>query len=72
MLWRSHAGFWLSCDNAIGQLDVPPPFAPIDGHGNFPLRRRAVRRLVENEEVGTELADRENVTVEAQMHPDVR
>lgn len=40
----------------------------IDPHGNLRFGRRMIRGIVQHDEIGPQLADRQDVTVDVQLH----
>lgn len=49
-------------------MHLPAPHPTIDRHGNLCLRRRMIDRVVEDEEIRTEVPDAEGMAVDMQMH----
>src|SRR5262249_37591248 len=62
--------FVLAYGDAIDQIDRPTTGVAIDRHGNLGLARRVIGWIVENDEIRTQLADRQDVAVDVQLHAD--
>ena len=70
--WRrdrlGYSRFVLPCFDAIDQTDRPAAGVAVDPHGDLGFAGRMIGRIVQHDEVGTELADRQDVTVDVQLH----
>jgi hypothetical protein len=52
-------------------MDGPASLPAIDGHGDLGIGRRVVGRIAQNDEIGPQLADRQDVTIDVQMHANI-
>lgn len=54
--------------DAVGKTHRPAGFTAIDGEANLARRWQVIDGIVEQDELGAELADRKNVSVHMQLH----
>jgi hypothetical protein len=57
--------------NAFDQPYAPPALAAVDRQRDFRIGRRVSGRIPQDEEVGTELADRQDKTIHMELHANI-
>ena len=68
LLLDTHAFLWFCQDD---QVYPPAPFAAVDRQSDFGIGRSVVGRFPENDEIGRQLPDQEDLAVDVQVHANV-
>ncbi len=55
----------------MGQMHAPATFVAVDGHDDLGIDGRMVGRVFQDEEVGTQLRDWHNISIDAEMRLEV-
>ena len=63
--------FPLSGFDAIDQMDAPAFFDAVDPHDNFGISREMIDAMLENQKVGAQLSDRENLAIHPKLASEV-
>lgn len=64
--------FPLVGSNALVQMHGPAAFVAIDGHGDLGVARRMIGGLSQDQELGAELGELQDLAIHEQVHANVR